>query len=157
LVEVDQRLAGRLLLAGLSREEAAAVIASGAPLLRTQKRDEEYWQAYAANRVRDGSRLIEGVPENPQLTRWNQTEKAHAVKIAREIDEKARLAPSQTRRDPSAADSDEIGHLFQSMSDTIPILSDSCRSEATLFVTYKRVSDRSQDFVTSFAFIRSPF
>ena len=43
------------------------------------------------------------------------------------------------------------------MSDTIPILSDSCRSEATLFVTYKGVSDRSQDFVTSFAFIRSPF
>jgi hypothetical protein len=30
------------------------------------------------------------------------------------------------------ADSDESGHLFQSMSDTIPILSDSCRSEATL-------------------------
>jgi hypothetical protein len=49
----------------------------------------------------------------------------------------------------SSADSDESGHLFQSMSDTIPILSDSCRSEVTLFVTYKRVSDRSQDFVTS--------
>ena len=32
----------------------------------------------------------------------------------------------------NAADSDESGHLFQSMSDTIPILSDSCRSEATL-------------------------
>ena len=30
------------------------------------------------------------------------------------------------------ADSDESGHLFQSISDTIPILSDSCRSEATL-------------------------
>jgi hypothetical protein len=43
------------------------------------------------------------------------------------------------------------------MSDTIPILSDSCRSEATLFVTYKRVSDRSQDFAISFAFIRRPF
>ena len=56
-----------------------------------------------------------------------------------------------------SADSDESGHLFQSMSDTIPILSDSCRSEATLGVTYKGVSDRSQDFVTGFAFIRSPF
>src|SRR3974390_2542481 len=33
---------------------------------------------------------------------------------------------------PKAADSDESGHLFQSISDTIPILSDSCRSEATL-------------------------
>jgi hypothetical protein len=30
------------------------------------------------------------------------------------------------------ADSDESGHLFQSISDTIPGLSDSCRSEATL-------------------------
>src|SRR5208282_1003580 len=30
------------------------------------------------------------------------------------------------------ADSDESGHLFQSISDTVPILSDSCRSEATL-------------------------
>ncbi len=32
----------------------------------------------------------------------------------------------------ACADSDESGHLFQSISDTIPILSDSCRSEATL-------------------------
>ncbi len=55
------------------------------------------------------------------------------------------------------ADSDESGHLFQSMSDTIPILSDSCRSEATLCVTYNGVSDRSQGFATSFALIRSPF
>jgi hypothetical protein len=30
------------------------------------------------------------------------------------------------------ADSDESGHLFQSISDTVPGLSDSCRSEATL-------------------------
>ena len=30
------------------------------------------------------------------------------------------------------ADSDDIGHLFRFISDTIPILSDSCRSEATL-------------------------
>jgi hypothetical protein len=58
---------------------------------------------------------------------------------------------------PESADSDESGQLFQSMSDTIPILSDSCRSEATLGVTYKGVSDRSQDFVAGFAFIRSPF
>jgi hypothetical protein len=32
----------------------------------------------------------------------------------------------------SRADSDESGHLFQFISDTIPILSDSFRSEATL-------------------------
>jgi hypothetical protein len=32
----------------------------------------------------------------------------------------------------NGADSDESGHLFQSISDTIPGLSDSCRSEATL-------------------------
>jgi hypothetical protein len=30
-----------------------------------------------------------------------------------------------------SADSDDIGHLFQSISDTVPVLSDSCRSEAT--------------------------
>jgi hypothetical protein len=30
------------------------------------------------------------------------------------------------------ADSDEIGHLFQEYSDTLPGYSDSCRSEATL-------------------------
>jgi len=35
-------------------------------------------------------------------------------------------------RSTARADSDESGHLFQSISDTIPILSDSCRSEATL-------------------------
>jgi hypothetical protein len=69
------------------------------------------------------------------------------------------VPPDGTIYEPhkEAADSDESGHLFQSMSDTIPILSDSCRSEATLGVTYKGVSDRSQDFVTGFAFIRSPF
>ena len=31
-----------------------------------------------------------------------------------------------------SAHSDESGQLFQSISDTIPVLSDSCRSEATL-------------------------
>ncbi len=35
------------------------------------------------------------------------------------------------------ADSDESGHLFQSISDTIPGLSDSCRSEATLCGSHK--------------------
>jgi len=64
-----------------------------------------------------------------------------------------KILGTNTRR----ADSDESGHLFQSMSDTIPILSDSCRSEATLGVIYKGVSDRSQDFAIGFAFIRSPF
>jgi hypothetical protein len=54
------------------------------------------------------------------------------------------------------ADSDESGHLFQSISDTIPILSDSCRSEATLGGIHKGVSDRSQGLVTVFALSRSP-
>ena len=31
------------------------------------------------------------------------------------------------------ADSDESGHLFRFISDTLPGLSDSCRSEATLW------------------------
>jgi len=39
------------------------------------------------------------------------------------------------------ADSDESGHLFQSISDSIPIYSDSCRSEATLVVCHKGVSE----------------
>jgi len=73
------------------------------------------------------------------------------------LDEQKDFGPLRFIGWEHAADSDESGHLFQSMSDTIPILSDSCRSEATLFVTYKRVSDRSQDFAISFAFIRSPF
>ena len=42
------------------------------------------------------------------------------------------------------------------MSDTIPILSDSCRSEATLGVTYKGVSDRSQVLPPVFVQVRSP-
>ncbi len=37
----------------------------------------------------------------------------------------------------NTADSDESGHLFQSISDTIPGLSDSCRSEATLCGSHK--------------------
>jgi len=44
-----------------------------------------------------------------------------------------KLEPNQRSwTDASLADSDESGHLFQSVSDTIPGLSDSCRSEATL-------------------------
>jgi hypothetical protein len=39
---------------------------------------------------------------------------------------------SRDRCEANYADSDESGHLFQSISDTIPGLSDSCRSEATL-------------------------
>ena len=42
------------------------------------------------------------------------------------------------------ADSDDVGHLFQFISDTIPGLSDSCRSEATLGGSLNGVSDRSQ-------------
>jgi len=54
------------------------------------------------------------------------------------------------------ADSDDSGHLFQSISDTVPGLSDSCRSEATLWGSHKGMSDRSQGFATVFGFIRSP-
>ena len=43
-----------------------------------------------------------------------------------------RQTPAESLSGRAVADSDESGHLFQSMSDTIPILSDSCRSEATL-------------------------
>jgi hypothetical protein len=57
-----------------------------------------------------------------------------------------------------AAYFDLVSHLRIPMkADTIPILSDSCRSEATLFVTYKVVSDRSQGFATVFTLLRSPF
>src|SRR5216684_8266220 len=52
------------------------------------------------------------------------------------------------------ADSDESGHLFQSISDTIPILSDSCRSEATLRVSHNEVSDRSQVSLPALVLIR---
>ena len=34
------------------------------------------------------------------------------------------------------ADSDQFGHLFQSISDSVPGYSDSCRSEATLFLNF---------------------
>jgi hypothetical protein len=43
-----------------------------------------------------------------------------------------RVTDDQEEIARQAADSDESGHLFQSVSDTIPILSDSSRSEATL-------------------------
>jgi hypothetical protein len=56
----------------------------------------------------------------------------------------------------AGADSNESGHLFQSVSDTIPGLSDSCRSEATLWVTHNGASDRSQVLARTFVFIRSP-
>jgi hypothetical protein len=56
----------------------------------------------------------------------------------------------------AAADSDESGHLFQSVPDTVPGLSDSCRSEATLCRSHKEVSDRSQGFAMVFGFVRSP-
>lgn len=42
------------------------------------------------------------------------------------------LLERQLQTDWPNADSDESGHLFQSISDTVPGLSDSCRSEATL-------------------------
>jgi hypothetical protein len=54
------------------------------------------------------------------------------------------------------ADSDESGHLFQSMSDTIPGLSDSCRSEATLWVSHKGCPTGVKSFATVFVLIRSP-
>jgi len=41
---------------------------------------------------------------------------------------------------------DEIGHSFRFMSDTNPMISDSCRSEATLLFLLKGVSDMSQGF-----------
>ena len=44
------------------------------------------------------------------------------------------------------AHSDPVGHLFQFLSDSVPGLSDSCRSEATLGFSHKGVSDRSQVF-----------
>ena len=43
-----------------------------------------------------------------------------------------RVLLRQSYRQDGSADSDESGHLFQSISDTVPGLSDSCRSEATL-------------------------
>ena len=48
--------------------------------------------------------------------------------------------------DSLAADSDEVGHLFRSMSDSVPIIPDSYRSEATLQVSDKWVSGWSQGF-----------
>jgi len=66
--------------------------------------------------------------------------------FSRNLDNRGRLA----------ADSDESGHLFQSISDTVPILSDSCRSEATLCGSHKGVSDRSQGLATVLVLLRSP-
>ena len=60
------------------------------------------------------------------------------------------------RQSNHIAYSDESGHLFQSISDTIPGLSDSCRSEATRCGSDNGVSDRSQGLVTVFALPRSP-
>jgi len=42
--------------------------------------------------------------------------------------------------------SDETGHLFRSMSDSVPMKPDSNRSEATLRVSDKEVSGLSQGF-----------
>ena len=54
------------------------------------------------------------------------------------------------------ADSYAVGHLFQFISDTIPGLSDSCRSEATLGGSLNGVSDRSQGLDAVFVLSRSP-
>ena len=103
-----------------------------------------------------------------------QRQPRQALQLARQVRELAEgnlavmVAHGRTRAAAAAvreqchvssrgADSDESGHLFQSISDTIPGLSDSCRSEATLWGSHKGVSDRSQGFATGFCvLIRSP-
>ena len=59
-------------------------------------------------------------------------------------------------RSPAIADSDQTGHPFQILSDSVPGLSDSCRSEATLGVSDNWVSDRSQGLGPVFLGFRSP-
>ena len=54
------------------------------------------------------------------------------------------------------AHSDPVGHLFQFLSDSVPGLSDSCRSEATRGGSLNGVSDRSQGLATLFVPLRSP-
>ncbi|MSU59863.1 MAG: hypothetical protein EXS35_17135, partial [Pedosphaera sp.] len=49
------------------------------------------------------------------------------------------------------ADPNAVGHLFRFMSDSVPGLSDSGRSEATLWRSDKGVSDRSQGLAPLFA------
>jgi hypothetical protein len=46
----------------------------------------------------------------------------------------------------ASADSDESGHLFRFMPDSVPVKPDSNRSEATLRVSDKGVSGLSQGF-----------
>ncbi|MSU59012.1 MAG: hypothetical protein EXS35_12745, partial [Pedosphaera sp.] len=48
------------------------------------------------------------------------------------------------------ADPNAVGHLFRFMSDSVPGLSDSGRSEATLWRSDKGVSDRSQGLAPLF-------
>ena len=52
--------------------------------------------------------------------------------------------------------SDAVGHLFQSMSESVPTLSDSNRSEATLCASHKVVSGRRQGIAMGLELLRSP-
>lgn len=52
--------------------------------------------------------------------------------------------------------SDAVGHLFQSMSDSVPTLSDSNRSEATLGGSHKVGSGRRQGIALGLVRLRSP-
>ena len=62
--------------------------------------------------------------------RWKRT--GLWVQIHTPLRERVRQAAGRHRQ-PSAADSDQFGHLFQKYSDSVPGYSDSCRSVATLW------------------------